>query len=106
MTARRVYRGASLARHVEPGTAARANLFYELNPHLRPKKKESVILAERIRPWLVEHGPATFAEIAKGVGAKTSSHVGRLFREKRIDGVELVGTRGKGKHKSQVWGAK
>lgn len=105
MTGRRIYRGASLARNVSPGASPKASMFYELNPHLRPKKDPTALL-ERIHPWLVAHGPATITEIAQGLGVKDPRHVGRYFREKRVDGVELVGTRGKGKHKSQVWGAK
>lgn len=103
--ARRVWGGASLARNVEPGTTPRASMFYELNPHLRPKLSAEQRIAERIRPWLAEHGPATAQEIAIGLGCPDARSVNRQFANNRVDNVVVVGTRQTSRNRrSKVWG--
>ena len=101
---RRVWGGASLARNVEAGTAQRASMFYELNPHLRKKEKAALeSVAEKIRPWLEEHGPATAQQVAKGIGTTANAVNANLRRG--VAGVVEVGTLATTRnHKSKVWG--
>lgn len=101
--ARRVYRGASLARNVSPGESPAASMFYELNPHLRSKEQKAIIaIIDKIYPWLVEHGPANAQQIAAGLGVNSSS-INRCLRN-GIYGVVVVGV-AKGYNRStKIWG--
>lgn len=106
--AKRVWGGASLARNVESGTSPQVSMFYELNPHLRKKKTQAdVTIADRIAPWLREHGPATAKEIARGISAADVSSVNEQFRFDRVPGAVVVGLRRTGKasnKNAKVWG--
>lgn len=91
---RRVYRGASLARNVSPGESPAASMFYELNPHLKKLRKPSAFeVLDQIKPWLLEHGPATAREIAAGLGIAEPSQVNDQIRRGRIRGVVDAGKR-------------
>lgn len=91
---RRVWRGASLARNVSPGESPRASMFYELNPHLKKLRKPSAFqVLDQIRPWLLEHGPATAREIADGLGIAEPSQVNGQIRKGNVRGAVVVGTR-------------
>ena len=99
----RVYRGAT--RHVSSGSTPQASMFYELNPHLRPKATTQQTIAARIRPWLEEHGPATAQEIATGIGVSDPRNVNDAIRRHRADGVVAVGKRQVSRNKyATVWG--
>ena len=105
--ARRIWGGASLATNVESGTSPQASMFYELNPHLRKKKKDvDATIAARIAPWLREHGPSTAKEITEGIGAGDVSSVNEQFRLGRVSGAVVVGVRRTGKasnKNAKVW---
>lgn len=102
---RRVWGGASLARNVSSGAAPRASMFYELNPHLRKKEQQRVAsVADKILPWLQEHGEATAQDIAKGIG--TTAHTVNFNLRRGIAGVVEVGVVFTSRNrKSRVWGA-
>ena len=102
--ARRIWGGASLARNVEPGTSPRASMFYELNPHLRKRKAETdITIADRIAPWLRDHGPSTAKEIAKGLGIADASSINEQFRFHRVHDAYVFGLRKTGRRNSKVW---
>lgn len=91
---RRVWRGASLAKNVSPGLEPRASMFYELNPHLKKLRKPSAFqVLDQIRPWLLEHGPATAREIAEGLGIAEPSQVNHQIRKGRVRGAVCSGKR-------------
>lgn len=91
---RRVWRGASLARNVSPGESPRASMFYELNPHLKKLRKPSAFqVLDQIRPWLLEHGPATAREIAEGLGIAEPSQVNHQIRKGNVRGAVCSGKR-------------
>lgn len=99
---RRVWRGASLARNVSPGESPRASMFYELNPHLRKKEKKAIEhIVDKIRPWLIEHGPSSAEKIATGLKVSKVSVSSRL--RKGIAGVVVVDTvRGRNRT-TKIW---
>lgn len=100
---RRVWRGASLASNVSPGSSPRASMFYELNPHLRKKdEKTALAIVDKIAPWLAEHGPASAEKIATGLRVSPSS-INRHLR-KGVDGVTIVDiVRGRNRT-TKIWG--
>lgn len=99
--ARRVWGGASLARNIESGTSARASMFYELNPHLRKKGKVPSV-ADKIKPWLAEHGPASAAQVADGIKA-SEKHVCRLLQA-GVVGVVVVTKKKYKTRVTKIWG--
>ncbi len=91
---RRVWRGASLAKNVSPGLEPRASMFHELNPHLKKLRKPSAFqVLDQIRPWLLEHGPATAREIAEGLGIAEPSQVNHQIRKGNVRGAVATGKR-------------
>lgn len=102
---RRPWGGASLSRNVSPGPTPSISMFYELNPHLRKKKKEiDTTIADRIAPWLAEHGPSTAREIAHGLSIADQSSINEQFRFGRVPGATVVGLRKTGNKNAKVWG--
>ena len=48
---------------------------------------------DQIRPWLLEHGPATAREIAEGLGIAEPSQVNHQIRKGRVRGAVVAGKR-------------
>lgn len=79
-------------------------------PQPKPQPKPPVVhvprqpLAQRIRQWLTENGPATCPQIANGLGHKAPENVAQRLRD-GIQGVVATGIRVPEKGKPvKIWG--
>lgn len=91
--ARRVYGGASLAKNMEPPErpAAPHSLYRDLHPEMfKDKPKPVSPLAQAIKAWLIENGPATATEIAVGTEQQYVSSVAYSLKNS-VEGVSIVG---------------
>ena len=70
----------------------------------KPATAKRVSYVEPVRQWIIENGPATVREVAKGIGASESA-VGNIL-SKGLPGIAVVGTHLPEKGApSKKWGA-
>lgn len=105
---RRIFGGASLAKNMEPPERnGHHSLYRDLHPEMfksKPRARSVTPLANKIRAWLVENGPATSSEIALGIEQKHVSSVAYSLRNSDI-GAVVVGKRRTAKGMEvEVWG--
>ena len=104
---RRIYSGATHAPRSDRQDPPNKFSYKDLHPEMyrdKPATAKRVSYVEPVRQWIIENGPATVREVAKGIGASESA-VGNIL-SKGLPGIAVVGTHLPEKGApSKKWGA-
>lgn len=90
---RRVYAGATHAPRSDHQDPSSRFSYRDLHPEQyrdKPATAKRVSYVEPVRQWIIDNGPATVREVAKGIGASESA-VGNIL-SRGLPGVVVVGT--------------